>query len=453
MATNYTNLLGFALPTTGELAGTWGQVVNDSITELVEDSIAGTASVNVTSGNVTLTTTGSGAANEARCAIILVTGTPGTARQVIAPSQSKAYIVINQSDSNITFKGAATTGHLLRPGDANLLAWDGSDYIDIEQGDVTGPAGATDNAVVRFDGTTGKLIQNSVVTIADTTGDITTGGTVSATVIDTVTTETTYIDAKDGTLSATIADSTGIFTHNTVAVFQSGTAAAPSITFTGDTNNGIYAPAADTIGFATSGAEAVRINSSGQVGIGTNNPANPLAVISNTTSQVTIEAISGNTNAVLNFTPQGTGVAYIKNAQNTALAFGTNNTERMKITAAGFTQPTAYADTVVALGNTGTAINVNMQAGNVFTATLTGNCTFTLQNPIATGSSSFTLILTNDGTAGRTVAWSGGTFLFPGGAASLSRTTTANATDIWAFFTPNGGTTWYGNIVMKDVKA
>lgn len=42
-------------------------------------------------------------------------------------------------------------------------------------GDVVGPASATDNAVARFDGTTGKLIQNSAVTIADTSGDITAG--------------------------------------------------------------------------------------------------------------------------------------------------------------------------------------------------------------------------------------------------------------------------------------
>jgi len=42
-------------------------------------------------------------------------------------------------------------------------------------GDVVGPASATDNAVVRFDGTTGKLVQNSAVTIADLTGDITGG--------------------------------------------------------------------------------------------------------------------------------------------------------------------------------------------------------------------------------------------------------------------------------------
>ena len=40
MTTQYTSLLGLALPVTGELSGTWGDVVNDSITQLVEDSIA-----------------------------------------------------------------------------------------------------------------------------------------------------------------------------------------------------------------------------------------------------------------------------------------------------------------------------------------------------------------------------------------------------------------------------
>ncbi len=46
-------------------------------------------------------------------------------------------------------------------------------------GDVVGPASATDNAIARFDATTGKLIQNSPVTIADSTGAI--AGTQSVT--------------------------------------------------------------------------------------------------------------------------------------------------------------------------------------------------------------------------------------------------------------------------------
>lgn len=48
-------------------------------------------------------------------------------------------------------------------------------------GDVVGPASATDNAIVRFDLTTGKLIQNSVVTIADSTGDIAGAGSITST--------------------------------------------------------------------------------------------------------------------------------------------------------------------------------------------------------------------------------------------------------------------------------
>jgi hypothetical protein len=123
------------------------------------------------------------------------------------------------------------------------------------------------------------------------------------------------------------------------------------------------------------------------------------------------------------------------------------------VTSGTYIQAIGYADTVVALGNTGAAINLDVVSGGVFTATLTGSATITLRYPVATGASSFTLILTNDATAGRTVAWAGGSFKFPGGAASLSRTTTANAIDVWVFFTPDGGTTYYGSIPMKNMTA
>jgi hypothetical protein len=44
-----------------------------------------------------------------------------------------------------------------------------------------------------------------------------------------------------------------------------GSAAAPSITNTGDTNTGVFFPAADTIGLATGGVEAARVASNGQL--------------------------------------------------------------------------------------------------------------------------------------------------------------------------------------------
>lgn len=141
MPTSYTPLLGLALPATGELAGTWGITVNDSITELVEDSIAATATASVTSGNWTLSTTGSGAVNEARCAVLIPTGTPGVTRNIVAPSQSKAYIVINQSDAAVVLKGALTTGTTIAASTKALCAWDGADFVTVATADIANLSG------------------------------------------------------------------------------------------------------------------------------------------------------------------------------------------------------------------------------------------------------------------------------------------------------------------------
>jgi hypothetical protein len=55
----------------------------------------------------------------------------------------------------------------------------------------------------------------------------------------------------------------GTLTVTGVATFSAGTAALPAITTTGDTNTGIFFPAADTIAFSEGGVEAARIDSSG----------------------------------------------------------------------------------------------------------------------------------------------------------------------------------------------
>jgi hypothetical protein len=138
--------------------------------------VAGSATQSVTSADWTLTTTGSGAANQARVAILIPTGTPGVTRNIIAPSSSKAYIVSNQSDASIVVKGSATSGCTVIAGQTAVVAWNGSDFVLVASGDVDGPVSATDNAIVRFNGTSGKIVQNSDVTIADTTGTITTPG-------------------------------------------------------------------------------------------------------------------------------------------------------------------------------------------------------------------------------------------------------------------------------------
>jgi len=109
-----------------------------------------------------------------------------------------------------------------------------------------------------------------------------------------------------------------------------------------------------------------------------------------------------------------------------------------------------FSDKVTVAGNTGTALTINANLANVVTATLNGNATLTLATPnaVANRATSFTLILTNDGTPNRTLAFAGGTFYYPGG--SVTRTTTANAVDIWFFFSPDNGTTWYVTLPAKN---
>ena len=128
MTINYTSLLGLAQPVTGTESGTWGTVVNDEITALVEQAVAGGVSIDVTAGNVTLTST-SGASNQARNAVLLVTGTPGVSRNIIAPSSSKVYVVINGSDGAVVLKGSSTTGITIPAGTKTIAFWDGSDFV------------------------------------------------------------------------------------------------------------------------------------------------------------------------------------------------------------------------------------------------------------------------------------------------------------------------------------
>jgi hypothetical protein len=68
-------------------------------------------------------------------------------------------------------------------------------------------------------------------------------------------------------------------TFTGVASFPDGSASAPSITNTGDTNTGLLFPADDTVAIATGGTERVRVASSGAVGIGTTAPIDIVHVV------------------------------------------------------------------------------------------------------------------------------------------------------------------------------
>ena len=109
-----------------------------------------------------------------------------------------------------------------------------------------------------------------------------------------------------------------------------------------------------------------------------------------------------------------------------------------------------FSDRVVALGNLGSATTLNASQGTVYTATLDQSSTLTLgtTNATANRATSFTLILTNGAGGSFTLTLAGGTFKYSDG--TISRTTTDAAVDVWFFFTPDGGTTFFVSIPIKN---
>lgn len=129
--TNFSPLLGLALPTTGDLSGTWGTTVNDAITSLLDSAVAGATTLSADT-DATLTTT-DGAANQARNAIILWTASNGaTTRTITAPAKSKAYIVINSGTGSVIVKASGRpSGPTIASGYKALIAYDGTDFVKV----------------------------------------------------------------------------------------------------------------------------------------------------------------------------------------------------------------------------------------------------------------------------------------------------------------------------------
>lgn len=164
------------------------------------------------------------------------------------------------------------------------------------------------------------------------------------------------------TLAAAAAASPVFTGQVTVAA---GTATAPAVITTGDTNTGAYFPAADTFALATGGVERLRVDSTGNVGIGTAPPSGRRLTIQGSSTgdgAIVLKSSSTATGGSAGFLLQCFGAnseAYVWQFEAQPLIFGTANTERMRIDSFGR----------VSIGSTGSTNNLRLFSSGGITTT------------------------------------------------------------------------------------
>jgi hypothetical protein len=236
--------------------------------------------------------------------------------------------------------GAGTFTNLTASGTVNFTGATVSNLGSVTTADING--GTVDGVTIGGASAGAATFTNLTAsnTINFTGATISNGGSV------------TTIDINGGTIDGAViggaSAAAGTFTTATVGA---GTVGAPSLTTTGDTNTGIWFPAADTLAASTVGTERMRINSSGRVGIATSTPSTDAILTVNGSIAVAIPTRNAasanqigvwtsddpvdNARAAISFATVAGG-----SSSSSYIAFATNNYgvsggERMRIDASG----------------------------------------------------------------------------------------------------------------------
>jgi hypothetical protein len=256
MPTSYTSLLGLALPVTGELSGTWGDTVNDYITQYLDAAVAGAQTISGSQTAVTLSKTtassltqaGSGSTGSSQYQIINCTGNPAGLLTITVPAASKVYLVINATSTSQSVKvvGAGpTTGVTMVSGESALIAWNGSDFVKVA-------SSAVDGVATFSAGTTGFTPSTA------TSGAVTLAGTLATT--NGGTGLTTFTAANNALYST----SSSALTAGTLPPGAGGTGvannAANTLTFSGNFSTTFTLTGNTSITLPTSGTVATKGN-------------------------------------------------------------------------------------------------------------------------------------------------------------------------------------------------
>jgi hypothetical protein len=130
MTSTYSSSLRLELIGTGDQTGTWGTTTNTNLGTLLEQAITGVLSV--AQGDTTLTLTSSnGASDQARNAVIDLTGAMTAGRDVIVPTANKLYLAKNSTTGGfaVTVKTAAGSGVAIAAGTSQWVYCDGTNVV------------------------------------------------------------------------------------------------------------------------------------------------------------------------------------------------------------------------------------------------------------------------------------------------------------------------------------
>lgn len=250
MASTFSPILRIELIGTGDQSGTWGDTTNVNLGTLIEQAIAGTATVDVTAGNVTLTNF-NGTTDQARCAALRITGTPGVSRNVVAPAVSKLYVIANGSDAVVVLKTSSSTGLTVPVGEVYLAYYDPTvGTADFRLVGRASSSANTPNTLVLRDGS-GNFSAGTIT--ANLTGNVT--GNVTGTLTGTIassTVATTQAPGDNSTKVATTAFVTNV--AGALGTMSSQNANAVAITGGAITNTTINTV---TVGSNASGTKTV----------------------------------------------------------------------------------------------------------------------------------------------------------------------------------------------------